>query len=1198
MNFTPSQQNAIEIRDCSLIVSAGAGSGKTAVLTERILERICDENDDCNIDDFLIVTFTNAAAKELSDRIRKKLSERAAQQPLNKKIINNIALLPLAKISTINSFCYELVRNNFQKLGLGASVRIADESEMAVVRQRVVNELINDCFENDGDDEAFLAVYEIFASAKNDNGFVETILDFDKKLRCLPDPDEYCKRVLDEYCEISETDEFFDTKIGKRLREKVKISAEKAASILERLCDECAKYPLLADKYLPSVECELNLAKGVLYSLDKGYSYVRECVESAEKVSFKAIRNFENPSLQNLIKDTKASVSNDFRKMLQKDFGCSAELLKTCAEDTHLVLSKLFEIVSEFSKRLEEKKKQMSVIEFSDAERYALTLLVESTNPFKVTSLAGQLRERFTEVYIDEYQDVNPLQDMIFKAVSRTTQQGLEYSRFMVGDIKQSIYRFRGASSEIFMEYRDGFCDIDNDGLQKRIFMNDNFRCCESVIEFTNLLFARLMKGYYLEGDRLLHSRIENNKLTHKVKYIAFDYDKDTADGISSAELEAAIICKEIKRIVGNPDVTDADGKMYTFSDIAILARSKPALKVYESVLGTCGIPTASDVGESFYGKKEIILCLNILNSIDNPERDIYLAGFMRSFAGAFSDDELAIIKKSFRDMSLYRAVINYSERGEDTSLCEKCARFVDKLREYRQFSRGKSAEKLLWKLYCDMDLLGMCSSDKFTMDKKGARKNLLKLYQMARDFSSTSFKGVGAFIEYVNGSMRESDIKSERDMGKDCVRLMTVHASKGLEFPICFVSDLSRKFNRSDENARLVFSEKSGVAVTLCDTSAIKSVKSETGMVKIDTPYRGFVTDEMNLELVEEEIRVLYVAMTRARDMLILTGTFTKKIENTLKDALVTRFSDSFSSCASFSSLILGALAGESALDILFDAAGMERSGTENTAESFFECTLYSCEDAVNDYIDLADAASDDVADEDDKQIDTELLELLRRRSEFVIGIDNTPSKITVSQLKKGLIDEEKAAIDVMDDEEEIIPAFMLKEKAADGAEKGTAMHMFMQFANYENCENSCKAEADRLLSEGFIEQRQRNILDLPKLEEFFASDFYRNVKNSKAIYREQRFNLEVDAFDVSAKGNILVQGVIDLFYENDDGTYTVVDFKTDRVFGDGAEDILIDRHREQLMYYKRAVEEMTGCVVREAVIYSFSLMKEITVE
>lgn len=1206
MNFTPSQQNAIDARDCSLIISAGAGSGKTAVLTERILERICDENDDCNIDDFLIVTFTNAAAKELSDRIRKKLSERAAKDPANKKILNNIALLPLAKISTINSFCYELVRNNFQKIGLSASVRIADEAEMAVIREKLVYEVVDEYFELNGDDENFIAVYEIFASAKNDNGFVEAILELDKKLRSLPDSDAFCKDVLQKYKNASQADEFFATEMGKEIKQKTVIEAQKALNIFVDLAEVCGKYTALVDKYLPSIECEIDLARSVISLCDKGYDSVKDCVDNAEKVSFKAIRGFENPMLQNLIKDTKNLVSSDFRQKLISRFCCTEEQLRVCAGDTYKVLSKLFEIVNVFSQRLDEKKKQLSVIEFSDAERYALSLLVESISPFRVTSLAKQLSNRFSEVYIDEYQDVNPLQDMIFKSLSRRTDDGEECSRFMVGDIKQSIYRFRGASSDIFMHYRDSFSEIESEAFSKRIFMNDNFRCSESVIDFTNMLFSRLMGEYYLEGDRLLHSRIEKNKLEQKVKYIAFDYDKSITDGVSSTELEAAIICKEIKKIVNNPEYTDSDGNMYKLSDVAILARSKAALKVYESVLGEHGIPTVCDVGESFYGKKEIILCMNILNAIDNPERDIYLAGFMRSFAGGFTDDELATIKKHYRKMSLYRAVINCAENEKMGNLCEKCRDFVENLRQYRSFSRGKSAEKLLWKLYCDMDLLGKCSSESFTNDKKGTRKNLLKLYQMARDFSATSFKGVGAFIDYINGSMKQSDIKAERELSGECVSIMTIHSSKGLEFPICFVSDLSRRFNKSDETSRLVFSEKEGVAVTLCDTSAIESTKSNTGMVRIDTPYRRFVSDELDRELIDEEIRILYVALTRARDMLIMTGVFPKKLENVLKDALVTSYSGNFSDCSNFSSLILGALAHSSVLKPFFDAAGMEIGELSGEGEGFFECHYVSCAEALSDFERITCVVRDVEQGESDEKIDHELLEMLKNRKKAP-DISLVPSKITVSQLKKGLIDEENLVKEatgtvVICDREETVPRFVSGQKAADGAEKGTAMHMFMQFARYEECENGCTEEADRLLEMGFIDKRQRELLDLSRLDKFFSSEFYGKIKSSGEIYREQRFNLWADSF-VGENGErfeegVLVQGVIDLFYRNADGTYTVVDFKTDRVFGEGAEAILIDRHKEQLMYYKRAVEEMTGCVVRDAVIYSFSLMKEIIVE
>ena len=1196
MNFTQSQQNAIDVRDCSLIISAGAGSGKTAVLTERILERICDENDECNIDDFLIVTFTNAAAKELSDRIRKKLSERAASEPLNKKIINNIALMPLARISTINSFCYEIVRNNFQKTGLSASVRIADDAEMALIREKLMNEVLDEYFEEKGDDEVFLSAFEVFSSAKNDKGFVSTLLDLDSKLRCLPDPDAFCKEVLRRYSEIAEETEFFSTVIGGKLMQNTVYEASKVEKTMDSLMGLCGKYPALVDAYMPGIECERDFARNILAACDKGYESVKNVVENSGKVSLKAVRNFEDPFVKDLIKDCKNTIAGDFRKELEEKFACGTKMLSLAAMDTHDVVSKLFELVDLFCEKLDARKRELGIIEFSDAERYALNLLVKSTSPFEVTELANSLRNEFTEIYIDEYQDVNPLQDLIFKAIARH-DGSTEYSRFMVGDIKQSIYRFRGARSDIFMSYRDSFDDVDSASLTKRIFMSDNFRCCESVIEFTNKLFSSLMSEYYTQGDSLTYSRQEKKKTEYKAELLAFSYNKDEAEGIASDELEASLICEKIKKIVYNPDYTDSDGKQYGYCDIGILTRSKQALKTYEKFLEENGVPVVCDVGESFFDKKETLLCLNILNSIDNPERDIFLAGYMRSFAGGFSDDELALIKKEYRKMSLYRAVINYSENFEN-ALAEKCGEFVEKLREYRNFSRGKSAEKLLWKIYCEMDLLNRCSSEYFTTDKNGTRKNLLKLYQMARDFSKTSFRGLSSFIEYLDGAMKNSDVKSERDSSSDCVRLMTIHASKGLEFPICFVSNLSKKFNKSDEASKLVFSENSGLATTLCDTSSLRLSDTKSGLLNINTPFRKLINSEIDKDLCEEEIRILYVAMTRARDMLFLTSAFPKKTENTMRDALRMNFTGDFSSANNYLSLILGTFADSTSLDVFYSAAGLGYEPKDSSVEKHFKCLYYTCGEMVEKYhAQSKEPYGQAVQNGDD--INRELLDSIKKAANADYGYKKIPAKLTVSRLKKGLIDEQHLVSDViLETSAESLPRFISDTEEFDAAAKGTAMHMFMQFCDFAKCEKDCYSEADRLLEEGFLDRLQRQHLDVEKLTRFFKSSFYLKIAKSGSIYREQRFNLNVDAFDKLLPGDILVQGVIDLFYENDDGTFSVVDFKTDRVFGDDAESVLIDRHKDQLLYYKRAVEEMTGCKVKNTYIYSFSLMKEISVE
>ena len=1205
MNFTKAQSDAINTKNSSLLVSAGAGSGKTAVLTERILQRICDENDECNITDFLIVTFTNAAAKELSDRIRKKLSERAQIEPENKKIHKNLALLPLARISTINSFCYDIIKNNFHLLDLSASLRIADEAEMAVIRKKIMNEVVDDIFETNGDDKDFIAAYEVFASAKSDNAFIETLLSLDTKLKSMVDGDAFMKKSCDYYAEVAQSDEYFDTFFGKILKEDIKKTALESVKCFEKMIDDCNKYDVLAAKYLPSVENEYDFARCVLVACDRGYNDVRECLKSYTSVRLGSIRDFENQELKELIKDSKNAVSKRLRTELDNKFACSKEQLNSAARDTKRILEAIMKLLCEYNLRLEQRKKDLGIAEFSDAENKALSILVESYDPFVVTDLAKQYRQQYKEIYIDEYQDVNPTQDMIFRALTRETKNGEEMSRFMVGDIKQSIYRFRGASPDIFMNYRDEFSDIDNENSStRRIFMSDNFRCSENVISFTNFLFKRLMGDYYLKGDELLYSKKEENKVNPPCSLCLFEYDKELAQGLGAEELEAGIIAKKIKEYVNNPMYTNSDGKMYTYKDVAVLTRSKTALRVYESVFSQFGLPVLSDVGESFYGKKEILLCLCILNSIDNPERDIYLAGFMRSFAGAFSDDELALIKYKSRKASLYSSVKLYSqdEETKDTLLGQKCAEFVERLSSYRKKFRSKSAEKILWQLYTEFDLLNVCSSKNFGPDGQNARKNLLKLYEMARNFANTSFRGIGAFIDYIEGSMQSGDIKSERELTGEAVSLMTIHASKGLEFPICFVSDLARKFNKSDESARLVMSQSTGIAVTLCDTEAVESVKSNSALLNIDTPFRKIISSEIEKEGLQEEIRVLYVALTRARERLIMTGHFSKKCESVIGDAKMSAYLDLYNDVNSFCPLIINACVNLGITDVLGIQNGIRR------ISDFLEIENVDCKDVV-EFFEKALCTTDVDEILQDCDIDNELFSKLKNVSGFDYSdFLKIPAKLTVSTLKTGLLDEEhqkQENIAEKTEPKQMMPLFTLESHEEDAAKIGTAMHLFMQFCDFEKCENNgALSQAEYLCNNGFISCEQKDMLDIKKLDEFFSSPFYYRIKKSHKIYREQRFNLQIDTFvdDGVVKGlvgdEILVQGVIDLFFQNDDGTFSVVDFKTDRVFGKDAEQTLVERHAQQLKYYCKAVEEMTDEKVKDAYIYSFSLMREISLE
>ena len=718
------------------------------------------------------------------------------------------------------------------------------------------------------------------------------------------------------------------------------------------------------------------------------------------------------------------------------------------------------------------------------------------------------------------------------------------------------------------------------------------------------------MGGDFEAVDFLLFSRCEEKPVHPKALISILDIDKSSDAETSAEEYESRFIGQKILGIVQNPLYMSSSGKTFNFSDVAVLTRSKNALKIYESVLTEMGVPVYSDVGEGFYGKKEILLALCILNSIDNPKRDIYLAGFMRSAPGGFTDDELCVIRQADKKDGLYAALNRYSQSGTDALLAEKCAAFIETLGEYRRLSRGKNAAELLWEIYTRMDHLNLCASPSFNADSAqqcaDRRKNLLKLYEIARNYTKTSFRGVGAFIEYINGSMENTDEKADRLLGDDCVRLMTIHSSKGLEFPVCFVSDLARRFNRSDEREKTVFSDSAGIGLKLRDVEGLLSQTSSTGRTVIDTPFRKLVGGCEAEKGLSEEMRILYVALTRARDYLFMTAAVKNDVCKSFKRAYVNCATGGFSNAQSYMEAILNCVMSD-------ECASAYRSRAELDAlngvcgDAFNGCL--ECELLLSDYLelDVLNTQAQAAGCPGSGQIDIQVYDTLKERGAFEYAgevFTKIPSKLTVSQLKKGLIDEDGKALSEAKRDLKKIPDFCLGEKAPGGTERGTAMHLFMQFADYKRCENGgCAAEADRLFADGFIDGRTRALLDLPTLDGFFATELYGQVKNSKHVYRERRFNLEQDAgdyTDAAQRGirNVLVQGVIDLYFENGDGTYTVVDFKTDSVGEQDGESVLKQRHSAQLLYYCRAVEEITGCRVSEAQLFSFALLRGVSVE
>lgn len=1205
MNFTPAQKTAIDTKDCSLLVAAGAGSGKTRVLTERIIDRLLSDDNNTDITKYLIVTFTNAAAKELSDRIRTALTQKSAEFPDNKKITRNLALLPQAKICTIDSFCYDIVKDNFQRLGLPPKLRIAEETETDVILARIVGDIVEEKMSAQSGSEYFLTFYELFAGAKSGDNFEKTIIHLYKALLNLPSVEAFLGEACEKYKDCAKSDEFFDSYYGKLIQKAAINTAQKALGGIEKTIEKCKTNHEVYEKFESVFENESEFAKILINSINSGYDDAASCLKG---IKFKTCRpsSYPDPEFAGKIYE-KLKLSRELIKELRDSyFSVTSDTLKKCADDYYNILCEIKDVILEADSRFAKAKKNFGILNFSDVERMTLKLLYDDIETATTSDIAHALSAEFEELYIDEYQDINPVQDMIFRAISRTAYGGFECNRFLVGDSKQSIYGFRGARPEIFNSYRRDFEDVQKPSAPRRkLFMQNNFRCAENVIDFTNMLFEKIMPDDYTQDDRLIYSRIEEIKANEPVKLILCNPD-GLADRSAEARLtvQADAVLDEIKKVVNRDDVTDSSGKPYSLSDVAILVQTWDEAKFLEKYFTSLSVPVVCEKGEGFFDRPEITLALCVLRSVDNPERDVYTAGFMRSAAGGFDDDELAEIRLNLRSGSFFTALNEYALNGSDEVIKAKANRFLELHKALRSMARCNSASEFVRKMYVQTDLINVCTSESFGVFASHSasirKKNLMRFYDMAREYDKTVFKGLSSFIEYIETKISGSDTKSATDAPEDAgIRVMTIHKSKGLEFPVCFVFGMDKKKRRSSDS--LVMNEKSGLSFKLKTLEKLKGVGGKKGFASVDTPFRQLILELNDTNEHIESKRLLYVALTRAKDRLYITAC-PDKFEQ-LIDSVNSDFEEYMTDGKSHLDKILGFLAQHSDIELLKDSGTYHY--TNESGKTVLDAEIILCND-VN-----ADSMSDN--SEKTTEVvyapDAELLEMLKKqivtRKAAVSSIVSVPPKLTVSLLKQGLLDYEDTSLASSVQRKPLEkPEFIKEDVSQSAAEKGTAMHMFMQFADFANCENGgCTCEADRLYSDGFITEKQRDMLDISRLDSFFKTDLYHSIKNAVKVYRELRFNLKVPASDVianipSTDDFVLVQGVIDCFIENNDGTFTVIDFKTDRVDGETGASLLKERYSGQLGLYCRAVEDITKKKVSKCVIFSFALMEEIPVE
>ncbi len=1274
-NWTKQQLEAIVDRGHNLLVSAGAGSGKTAVLTERIIRRLCDNENPAEITRMLVVTFTKAAAAELKARISSALNEQLAHDHANRRLARQLLQLDRAKICTIHSFCLDLLREHFAMLGIPADFRVADDAESKLLRQNLMDELIEDYYAGKSipteyaiDDFGRLA--DSLVGIKADDKLADKLL----KLYTMFESYRDSIGFLEKFAHELETDASCDFGESRCGQVTLRIMSERLEYYRGQLADtlpDLMNDDLLSRAYLPAIEQDIDYIREVIrLCSNQDYAGLFQQMNSYSAARLGAVRGASDEV--KAIKDKRDRFKKERDKLAKKFCSLTPEKIAANQQRTADMLSQLYRLLALFNERIKKEKHRRAIVDFSDIERLAYTLLVNMDG--KPTDTARSTSELYDEIYIDEYQDVNSVQDAIFAAVSR------ENNRFMVGDVKQSIYGFRGAEPDIFQSYRQSYPHLDDSETISpsgyTIYLSDNFRCDKEIIEFTNLVSERLFTNatgalpYYPE-DGLVHSKsgVEQGipvKLlivgnsddsdddadsgsdsddyaadTNSAESMAYDNNSvDDSDNEDIPTAEAICVANEIKKLLayGKKD----DGSPIKPSDIAILMRSaKTDSEPFCAVLEAAGIPVYNNLAGDFFENAEILLALCLINTIDNPGRDIYLAGLLKSQLFEFTLDELILIRRHVDKGSLYDALSAYTI---DTDF-EKGRRFLEFLSRWQDKARRLPVDRLLWQLYLETDLPALVRMG----DSTRRRANLYMLYEYARRFESSSFKGLYNFIRYINDLIakgaRLEDAKVYSD-ASDTVKLMTIHQSKGLEFPVVFICGCAKKFNVRDLNENVVVEPKLGAAVKLLD---------QTGFARCDTPVRQAISAKLADSLYEEEMRVLYVAMTRARERLYLTGKVAKPqklIDACRADAarlsrltvlrnggflrwVLTAIYDYESNhterpytieLIDQSTLTLPDESGKNAPDTDDKFDNNSVTTTISTSGVNGSVTTTISTSGVNGSITSVDNTSDDL----------ELDRAIHEHFDFVYPHKarlKLPAKLSVSELYPTILDDDdppaklpKSGFNPTDATEDDIkkptvftsklPLFM-SDKAADAgsaAERGTATHLFMQFCDFDRLD--CKHQLDKLIDDEcarlteqrFITPRIASLINKSQLRGFFQSRIFSEIRASRQVYREYRFNCELPANEFTADPNlmselvdekILVQGVIDCFFVNSDGDITLLDYKTDYIprampRGDAVE-LLRSRHKLQLGYYRAACEAVSAKRVSRLVIYAFGLGCEI---
>ncbi len=1264
--WTKEQLEVIESRECNLLVAAAAGSGKTAVLVERIIQMITSRENPIDIDKLLVVTFTNAAASEMRERIGDAIGKALDENPENKHLQNQLVLLNKSSITTIHSFCLDVIKSNFHRINLDPNFRIGDQTECAILKQEAIEEVFEDLYEER--DEGFLNLVESYAERGGDKEVQDIILGIYSFAMASPEPKKWLIDSAERF-NIDENFDFSQSIWARAILDTVKIEINGLCLNMERALKEVesieeletfaeklsVEYKKIADisqacnkswdeayKKMASMSFE-NYVKGVKRISKDAPSYIKESKEKA-----KTIRDKTKKSLESIVSATFNKDNDSIREEIKYLYN---------------IVKPISSVVLRFEEEYSNKKREKGIIDFNDIEHFALNILtdVDEKGNIVPSDIAVGYRNKFYEIFIDEYQDSNLVQEVLLKAVANTETP----NRFMVGDVKQSIYRFRQAKPELFLQKYNNYNDKKGSS-HRKIMLYKNFRSREEVVDAVNYIFENIMNENigeieYTEKERLnlganfnvdtdeksiiggateIHLIQKDNKLDDDIindkddRINNKENEIEEEEKLDNIQLEARMVGNIIKDLMK----VNEDGKIQKvydkgidgyrpveFRDIVILLRATSAwAPVFADELMNMDIPTYADVGVGYFDTIEIKTILSLLQIIDNPMQDIPLISVLKSPIFGFTPEDLIDIRVQSKDKIFYEVLKSTAEydgftdsQNENESEfipSEECINkskdFLIKLKEFKEKSMYMSTDEFIWYLYTRTGYYAYVGALPGGSQRQA---NLKVLFERAKQFEETSLKGIFNFVNFIEKLKKSSsDMGSAKTLGENAnvVRIMSIHKSKGLEFPVVICSAMGKNFNTQDFKKSILYHHNLGYGPQFVDYER---------RISFPSIAKEALKSKINIENLSEEMRVLYVAFTRAKEKLIITGS-TRNIQDSIK-----RWSNGIENLDTISQYEI--LKGKNFLDWIMPCVLRHRD-LSNLLEEVGLDAVFNVEHNSKWYGKLwnkNDILVEKKSDEEKESIE-EILEKIdvdNPDSDYYSEIEEKlnyiypyefstrkPATISVTEIKKIQNNYEEELINTIFEQKVILkkPLFIQNEEEREkisGTERGTIVHLVMEVLDLKNVSsvNDIKSQIRGFVSKGIITEKQASIVNPYKIYKFFASNIGKRMLNAEIINREKSIYAQVNMKDIYIyeklinnddkklydNESVMLRGIVDAYFE-EDNQIVLVDYKTDFVNEENINQI-IEKYKKQLDLYADIIETLTGKSVKEKCIYLFGV-------